>query len=811
MENRSRTTRRMLRIEQLDSRYCMAADSILVFHNASLPEDVNGDSAVSVLDALIVINQLNRRSSESSANTTDSTYFTDVNDDGAVTPSDVLQIINTLNNRPVQSSTVATSSSVISTSVATAATSTSSIAVAKFSLIPAAELDKDVITTSDVTRLLDRAAMATSSNDAIIAIVDRSGRILGVRLEQDVLASYQNRLVDRVFAIDGAVAKARTAAFFSNSEAPLTSRTIRFISQSTITQREVESNPNIPDANSTSRGPGFVAPIGLGGNFPPQVANTPLVDLFAIEHQSRDSSRLPGLDGIKGTVDDLGPDGTIGGTDDLTLTQRFDVNSSFVPDAAQVFMETFPESYGAQSGLLPMAQSRGIATLPGGVPLYKNGRLVGGIGVFFPGPNGYATFEQGFVHTSVRGSTQLESERVNAPKVLESEFIAFFAAGGTVVGPGATSVDRFEGLAPPRGPFGGVSGRIDLVGITLEIYGPNPTRQNPVTGQQRLLQIGLANGGGKGLRNNGGDQIVNKDLSALDPNANSLRGRSVPEGWLVLPHSSSVDPITGDDVQRIVSQGIAEANKTRAAIRLTSSFLPGARTKMVLAVADSSGEVLGLYRMTDATIFSIDVAVAKARNTAYYASDRLLPQDMIDQNNDGVKDVPKNVAFTNRTFRFVAGPRYPTGVTGAAPGDFSMLNMPGINPATGENTVNTAPLAASVYASPSTATVLAFDSFNASRNFRDGQQLTGAALQKSLKRQNGIVFFPGSTPLYVNSNGTKKLVGGFGVSGDGVDQDDVVTSAGQVGFEAPTAIRADQYFAGGVRLPYQKFNRNPSG
>ena len=39
---------------------------------------------------------------------------------------------------------------------------------------------------------------------------------------------------------------------------------------------------------------------------------------------------------------------------------------------------------------------------------------------------------------------------------------------------------------------------------------------------------------------------------------------------------------------------------------------------MILAVSDSAGEVLGLYRMPDAPMFSIDVAVSKARDAAYY-------------------------------------------------------------------------------------------------------------------------------------------------------------------------------------------------
>jgi hypothetical protein len=52
-------------------------------------------------------------------------------------------------------------------------------------------------------------------------------------------------------------------------------------------------------------------------------------------------------------------------------------------------------------------------------------------------------------------------------------------------------------------------------------------------------------------------------------------------------------------------------------------------------------------------------------------------------------------------------------------------------------------------------------------------------------------------------------VGGLGVSGDGVEQDDLVTAFAAGGFEPPEAIRADQFFFNGVRLPYYKFPQNP--
>jgi hypothetical protein len=67
-----------------------------------------------------------------------------------------------------------------------------------------------------------------------------------------------------------------------------------------------------------------------------------------------------------------------------------------------------------------------------------------------------------------------------------------------------------------------------------------------------------------------------------------------------------------------------------------------------------------------------------------------------------------------------------------------------------------------------------------------------------------IVFFAGSAGLYRNG----ALVGGLGVSGDGVEEDDYLRNGGALGFEAPASIPADLVMDQGVRLPYFKFPRN---
>ena len=176
---------------------------------------------------------------------------------------------------------------------------------------------------------------------------------------------------------------------------------------------------------------------------------------------------------------------------------------------------------------------------------------------------------------------------------------------------------------------------------------------------------------------------------------------------------------------------------------------------MVIAVADLRGRLLGLFRMPDATVFSIDVAVAKARNMSFFVGPNRLPEDL--------PGVPPGTAVTNRTISFGAQPFYPAGIDGSGPGPFFQLYL------------------------------------------NDVDRPCGQGSQPPDLNASGIVFFPGSLPLYRNG----QLVGGLGISGDGVEQDDLVAAGGATGFVPPEAIRADQVIVGGIRLPFLKFPRNP--
>jgi hypothetical protein len=71
---------------------------------------------------------------------------------------------------------------------------------------------------------------------------------------------------------------------------------------------------------------------------------------------------------------------------------------------------------------------------------------------------------------------------------------------------------------------------------------------------------------------------------------------------------------------------------------------------------------------------------------------------------------------------------------------------------------------------------------------------------------NGIQIFPGSMPLYKNG----VLVGAIGISGDGVDQDDLIAAAGGAGYAPPVRDPFGSGVCACVRLPFLKFPRSPN-
>src|SRR5277367_6430975 len=456
---------------------------------------------------------------------------------------------------------------------------------------------------ADVQMVVQAAATAAQSDAMAIAVVDRMGRILAVYVGPAAPATSEGNFGGLIPTADLAVALARTGAFFSNDEAPLSSRTVRFIS---------------------------------GIHFPPGVANTANAALYGIENTDRGCTLATSID-------------------------------TLVPPATTIAGAS--PGYGIITGKKDLDDSSATAVNPGGVPIFKNGQEVGGVGVVAADDD-------------------------------TAEYVAYAAAGMIAMsGPNAAT----DGVGFPAFPAPGI---VTIGGITLPFVNQT-TPPNGVT---------------SGTFNSANFMVMPKASAGVPP-----------EGVLIAAADGPVGGLTAAQVTQIINNAVATANVTRAQIRLPI----GERAKMTIAVSDLDGTLIGLYRMTDGTVFSIDVAASKARNVIYFSGMNRQAADL--------NQVPLGTAVTNRTIGFGAQPLFPSGINDSSPGPFFNLYT--------QDTENAC---------------------------TQGFQVPSVAWPKI--NQSGVVFFPGSEPLYINS----VLVGGLGVSGDGVDQDDYVTAGGAVGFEAPT-------------------------
>ncbi|MBS1791219.1 MAG: heme-binding protein [Acidobacteria bacterium] len=247
--------------------------------------------------------------------------------------------------------------------------------------------------------------------------------------------------------------------------------------------------------------------------------------------------------------------------------------------------------------------------------------------------------------------------------------------------------------------------------------------------------------------------------------------------------------LTAADVNKIITQAAQQAYRTRAAIRQPT----GSPAEVNITVVDVTGAVLGIFSTQDAPIFGFDVSAQKARTAAFFSKATAGAELRAAESGklakfadaalaDGIK-MDGSIAFSDRAGGFLSRPFFPDGIDGTQNGPLS-------KPISVWTPFNDGLQIAMV----KTALI----------NVLSGKPVTSCTDISALPQ--GIQIFAGSVPLYKNG----VLVGAIGISGDGIDQDDIIASAGSLGFEAPATIRADQFFVRGVRLPFVKFPRHPN-
>ncbi len=541
-------------------------------------------------------------------------------------------------------------------------------------LLPVSSLSGQGLSAADV-----RAVIAQSVQESLIVSQDRV--IAVVDREGFVLGVWDVNGGAQPSATDvaRAVSTAGAAAFLSSNQHAFTTRTAGFIIQQ---------------------------------NFPPGVANRPNGPLVGVNFSSMAFSdtnkyKAPRTDGSF-------PIPPVPGVDDAGSATPADAFRS-VPFTALA-----------------------LSGNPGGVPLFKNGILVGGVGVIGYADAAVSGFDTTFLAT-------------------DNEHIALSGQAG------------FR----PDPTFDGSNVLIDGIRLAYLVNtGSDATVADPAT-----FLASPANGQAVALADIDGI-AASSDDGAVDyspknspapvayPNPFGLIGTNAIPGQL--RSAIRADPLPGNidgearlsavEVENILRLAAARSEITRAGIRLPRGQIARVWISVVNNPAADGVEpvVLGTYRTPDATIFSWDVAIQKARTALFFSRglERGTPR-----------------ALSCRAVGFLSQSMFPPGIVNTPAGPFQSLQA----------LFSVKDLGGTV-----------------------GTQVPSAPI--NLNVPNGITIFPGGFPLYRNG----VLVGAIGVSGDGIEQDDIVAASGARDFLPPAGSRADEMVYQRARLPYAKFPRAAS-
>jgi uncharacterized protein GlcG (DUF336 family) len=447
----------------------------------------------------------------------------------------------------------------------------------------------------------------------------------------------------------------------------------------------------------------------------------------------------------------------------------------------------------------PKRSPLGLSADPGGFPLYKNGVPVGGIGIAADDTYGLDLNIQDF----------------------DQNLDELIAIAGTF------------GYAAPNDRRGD---RITADGKTFRFsdVGFNDLQSQPTTARYSATNPAL----GTPIAVTGYATATVREGTAFGQPASGIRPDTLDYPGLdafVLVDQNNVEryrpragtdgtgALTAIEVREVLRQALGIANRARAQIRQPLD----SQARVSISVVDSAGAILGVVRTRDAPIFGTDVSLQKARaanffsnrnaaaeltaapNAAYPSADasavlRSIPLGSYVAQMRSVLAQPTSLgdgafAYSNRGVGNLARPFLPDGIIGTPPGPLS------------KPFAEWSPFTVGVQLDLVLNRLAGHVLFVAGAAPADVPQNCTTVNRIA----NGIQIFPGSVPIYRGS----QLIGAVGVSGDGIDQDDMISFlglhnagvalSGAIG-NAPAAVRSDQVVVPGVgRLRYVQCPQAP--
>ncbi|MFN9847972.1 MAG: heme-binding protein [Alphaproteobacteria bacterium] len=485
-----------------------------------------------------------------------------------------------------------------------------------------------------------------------------------------------------------------------------------------------------------------------------------------------------------------------GGNAFSTRTASQIVQEHFPPSPTAVGLESGP-LFGVQFSSLPCSDvTTRVATAPigprrsplglaadaGGFPLYKGGVLVGGVGVMADGDYGFDRnildveddAEEAIAFAAATGfdaPIEIRADRVT----VDGTSLRFSDASAGTLRSAPGSAPAFASLGAATGSFTAVNGYYVGGGaLAGQAYGTE------ASGLRLATAAEFSTPGAMVLTNGSGQ--------ARFP----IRGGT--DG------ADGLSALTATEVRSVLEEAFAIMSRARAQIRRPLD----SRAQVSITVVDSRGQILGIVRSPDAPVFGIDVSAQKARSASLFSATFAATELGADPSADVRSFVQKTrdffadpvaltgkTAFGARTLGNLARPYYPDGEVGRPNGPLS-------RPIT-----HWSPLSTGLQSA------LIIGNLGQHLGFVTGASATDTpAVCTNLPQvapgqnrlQNGLQIFPGGVPIY---RGTR-LIGAIGVSGDGIDQDDMISflgthnAAARVGgiSNAAASIRADTLIVG---------------
>jgi uncharacterized protein GlcG (DUF336 family) len=435
----------------------------------------------------------------------------------------------------------------------------------------------------------------------------------------------------------------------------------------------------------------------------------------------------------------------------------------------------------------PKRSPLGFSADPGGLPLYQNGTLVGGVGAIADGTYGLDRNISGRDGSLDEVLAVAGTVGFDAPKDLRADRVA-------VDGRSLRFSDRRPSNLRSR-PADADAVSLATAGVFVPVNGYF-NAAGPIAG----TAFGF---GQSGIRPDP-DNLFDNDRAFVLTNAAGVN-RFPP-----IAGTDGANALTVDEVTTVLSEALGVALQARGQIRRPL----GSNAEVTISVVDTTGAILGVVRSPDAPIFGTDVSLQKARSAMFFSNPNAaadlqsvppltgplvplipafrLPGDYVPDITAffGTDVLDGSVAFANRSIGNAARPFFPDGQNGNDNGPLSAPFR------------SWSPFGTGLQLDLVASNLGQHLFFVLTNSLDTPPQCAGLS-----RLANGLQIFSGGVPIFRGD----VLVGGVGVSGDGIDQDDMIAflgldrasrALGRTIRNAPRGLRSDQLDPNNVNLRY---------